>query len=1133
MSLEKYIDKKPEYFRDNLFEFTRLDLVGPFHYDKEEIKSKKIYVDPSRNYSAGILWPNNDKYEDRENNTDENINENYFIDELDDFEISDIKAKETVKQNLGIDTKEDKDDSIFLANQLSPSSLAITFLVDQNCTLKINLFFATYTDEDIPYTNSKGIEKTYKEYTRSQHSFQEKIDMNDMQNLKDLKLHDGLFRQIRVRKYRDCYALTIGLINKNKEKGYKNCYYQPEIIVENISKGFRAFEAYTFSSEDEEIESFNLLYRSKKDFCRGHGCAGDWLDDDKENVLTVFSNIIPTHEIKPIIPEENLRYGGDVSFSFFNNSLPELNVESAKEKIIDNLNNFIDDYNKWIDNISKKSFKLNEQYLISADKHIKECKKAAERIKNGIKTLQNNNVILNCFRHTNHAMYLQQVHWGLKAGESFNKSEINKFKKVESAEKKQRGWRPFQLAFLLMNINSIPRGDIFSKEENNIIDLIWFPTGGGKTEAYLGLAAFSMIYSKLLNPNLINTEIIMRYTLRLLTAQQFERANCLILALEYLRLQGVLGENLKNSYIPFSSGLWVGTSLTPNRNDFARKRLKKLRDKKNNKNVFLVLDCPWCKNSLTENNYQGYREIEKNVGFYCVNNECDFFDSKLPISVIDEQLYENPPTLLLGTIDKFAQLSWSSKGGVFFGKNDKSLPPSLIIQDELHLITGPLGTVAANYEILIELIIKHHSKDYFPKIIASSATIRRSKEQIKSIYNKECNIFPPPGIDYFDSYFAKEVSDTENFSGRKYVGFLLSSTNSMITSEVNLISPLLQFPRIFFSDVLEESLNSKTGRKFIKIKEGSYLENLNPYGTIVWYFNAMKELSYARDLITSDIIERLNSYPKKYDINNALRVRDAEDEELTGRLNEADISKILKKLELNWMPSPKDFKSIPIDILLATNMISVGIDIDRLGLMVINGQPKYTSEYIQASSRVGRKFPGLIFTLYNHAKTRDRSHYEMFKSYHQSFYRAVEPVSITPFAPNARERCLPGIIFGIARNILELEDPNKYNDEVRKKIQNYMQVYYEKLNTILKSESEVEACKKQVEEILNKWTHKKNNNQKISYGDIGRKIETSQIMIEYGTDYVKNHNRFIHTLTSMRGVDASSTSEVVLSEQEL
>ena len=444
MSLKKYIDKKPEYFRDNLLEFTRLDLVGPFHHDTDEIKSKKIYVDPSRNYSAGILWNNEDKYEDRESDTTNN--DNYFTEELDDFEFDDVSDKNSVKLKSSNDINE-QDDSIFLANQLSPSSIAITFLVDKSATFKNKFFFSTYSEETITYIKSDGTNGKYPEYTREQHFFEEKITLNEKQKLNDLKLHNGLFRQIRVRKYRDYYAVTVGLINKNTEKGYKNCYFQPEIIVENINKGFKAFEASTFSSKDEEVESFNLLYRSKKDFCRGHGCAGDWIENDKENIFIVFSNIIPTYEIKPIIPEETLRYGGDVSFSFYNNSLPELSVESAKEKIISNLDNFVDDYDKWIDDISEKSLKLDKHYLSTAKKHIMECKKAASRIKNGIKTLQNNNFILNCFRYTNHAMYLQQVHWGLNAGDQYNKSEINKFVKAEKEEKDKEDGGHFSLHF--------------------------------------------------------------------------------------------------------------------------------------------------------------------------------------------------------------------------------------------------------------------------------------------------------------------------------------------------------------------------------------------------------------------------------------------------------------------------------------------------------------------------------------------------------------------------------------------------------------------------------------------------------------------------------------------------------------
>ena len=448
----------------------------------------------------------------------------------------------------------------------------------------------------------------------------------------------------------------------------------------------------------------------------------------------------------------------------------------------------------------------------------------------------------------------------------------------------KRTWFPFQLAFLLMNVQSIPIGTNYDEEGADLVDLIWFPTGGGKTEAYLGVAAFTMIYSRLLHKESKGTEVIMRYTLRLLTSQQFERAACLIFALEYLRKNEYFkDQKIADSSVGFSAGLWVGDNLTPNRTEDAHKKLRELRsERKFSSNSFALLSCPWCKTSLENNRYSGYTSTNRSFHFRCQQPKCSFYEQELPVNVVDEMLYENPPTLLVATVDKFAQLAWLDKTSNFLGsKTGKS--PALIIQDELHLISGPLGSIVGHYEVLLKMAFDKYGKQ--PKIIASTATIRRAKEQVFSLYRKNFRIFPPPGLNYDDSFFAVEANDPTKHPGRRYVGVFSSGVKSHLTAQVRLLTPLIQLPMVFFEKHLPEQIEETRSDKR-KLRSDLFDEHIDPYGTIVWYFNSLKELGYADNLINEDISQALKNYCRRNDIPFSLRKGIIKTREMTSRARE-------------------------------------------------------------------------------------------------------------------------------------------------------------------------------------------------------------------------------------------------------
>ena len=489
--------------------------------------------------------------------------------------------------------------------------------------------------------------------------------------------------------------------------------------------------------------------------------------------------------------------------------------------------------------------------------------------------------------------------------------------------------------------------------ERDIVDVIWFPTGGGKTEAYLGLSAFSIFLRRLRNPDHAGTSILMRYTLRLLTTQQFQRAASLICACEIIRRREV--ENLGTER--FCIGLWVGGEVTPNTEENAVKTLRKLQNKRG-VNKFIMLSCPWCGAAMGPQQMgrsirvKGYRKLARpnRVRHICEDTDCEFASGDgLPLAVIDEQIYSSPPTLLIGTVDKFAMLAFQPPARHLFGIDTPYPPPELIIQDELHLISGPLGSMVGHYETAVHALCigDKEGQRIKPKIIASTATISRAESQVKGLYGRSAFLFPPQALKAGDSFFAEEREDQV---GRVYVGVFATALASHVTAQIRTMGALLQAPKLFNSD---------------------NPEMVDPYWTMMGYFSSLRELGHAATLIRADIREFLNAMWDRLGLRLDVSKPDSlstrrfinKDVELTSRVQSNDIPVILQQLFNKYDGSPN---SDVIDVCFATNMIQVGLDIPRLSLMTIVGQPKTTSEYIQASSRIGRDItrPGIVVTNY-------------------------------------------------------------------------------------------------------------------------------------------------------------------------
>ncbi|MDR2788592.1 MAG: helicase [Candidatus Accumulibacter sp.] len=703
-------------------------------------------------------------------------------------------------------------------------------------------------------------------------------------------------------------------------------------------------------AEEQEIE---LQYANRRIYAIGHGCAVDW-EEREGRIHTLRADPMPVVEVPQVTADTGA--DGDPALSLARLSQnDEWHAGTGRE-----LAGFIDGYGNWVLARGDAANRLPTEDRETGKRIVDRMKAAISRMRAGLALLEKDRNVQKSFALANRAMLDQMRQHDLVSG---NERPLESYR-----------WRPFQLAFLLTVLESAVNEE---SDFRDTVDLIWFPTGGGKTEAYLGLIAFLIVLRRLRFPAASGgTAVLMRYTLRLLTRDQFLRATRLICALERIRRErDDLGDE------PISIGMWVGNASSPNTFQAANDAIIKARQTGGKPS--LVIDrCPWCGKAFA---IDDYRADLTRFQFRCRNPECAFGaaqDGILPCNVVDEALYEQPPTLLIATLDKFARLTWEERTNAFFG-GKAHRPPELIIQDELHLIAGALGSVAGLYEAALDTVLR--SRGMYPKYIASTATIRMAAEQVRRLYGREVAVFPPPGLDCDDSFFARTVPLSVR-PGRMYVGYFSPMQNRQ-QCLAPLAAALLLAPLALFGEEKDAD------------------DLLDAWWTQVVYHGSLKGVGNSHTVFEHDAREfmRLLLEPpaaEERQENPAARKRPII-AQLTSQQTAEENAAIFAQLKKGREDADC------LDAALATNMVSVGLDVARLALMVINGQPLTTAEYIQASSRVGRgEVPGIVFANYYRDQARSLSHYEGFRSYHDAFYRFVEPTSVTPYTYQARARAL-------------------------------------------------------------------------------------------------------------------------------
>lgn len=938
--------------RLKIVEWLRKQMLGP------AMSGSLQGISPLDRYPCGVLFPIVNSEEGLDPAGD-------FGDEADDFVAltNDASAQEvqaTVRHR----------------RYVPPSSVGFSFFVrGRDWQFQVKFSAARYQRDDERDTSGRFIRAEYNRESLGGEKYA--ITFTGPRRVDVMEGLAGI--DVQVRPYADGQIVTVSLFNRQeldvsghtmpgKDKRCKMSLFEAQLgcYLERGEIGtYPRVEYSLLSAEEQELE---LQYCNRKIYAVGHGAATDWRVE-KDVVREIYSDFMPAVEVPQVTADVSEGDGQVLDISFLS-TLMEDSVAVCTE-----LKTFVADYADWVINQRRQVDEFDGLEQQAGNRITERMQCAVERMRAGIALLERDSLAARAFALANRAM-LEQM-------------QRSDFIKIGARTEKTYRWRPFQLAFLLTTIESTTDED---NDYRDTVDLIWFPTGGGKTEAYLGLIAYLIVWRRLKFPETGGgTTTLMRYTLRLLTTQQYLRAARMICALELIRRQTpALGKE------PITVGLWVGGATSPNTCEKARENVEKAEQGNINALRSLVLEkCPWCGEIFTAPH--NYLATPKSFQFCCTNRNCDYGAEAcgtIPCNVVDEALYKSPPTLLIATIDKFARLAWDARVGSFFGRRN-SRPPELVIQDELHLISGALGSIAGLYEAALHTVLTN--RGVYPKYIASTATIRMADDQVKRLYGTAVAVFPPPGLQCDDSYFARTVP-TSKKPGRLYVGYFAPTLDRQHCM-APLSAALLVAPEANFD---EQTANRD--------------DWLEAWWTQVVYHGSLKGVGNSHNAFTIDVRElcgRLAEEAKEKAVDKLSQDEDDKQPaepftrithrlaQLTSNASAEENAQIFARLEHDRTSDDS------LDAVLATNMISVGLDVSRLALMVINGQPLTTAEYIQASSRVGRSdVPGIVCINYYRDQARSLSHYENFRPYHESFYRFVEPSSVTPFTYQARTRAL-------------------------------------------------------------------------------------------------------------------------------
>lgn len=1017
--------------REQLVDMVRADLLGPAGGPNEEVGESHV----SDRYIVGMLAPRRRRVEEPE------------------------------QEELALETSDDENgpaDRASPAPSIFPSSLGLSFSVDEGVTeLVVKARWGHYQrGPSANATTPTGQPKRVWRRRAGGGEVRVKLLEGPVEAQKPDPVQPQVVIQGLARRRAEGFVVSLFLVNgqdEPEEERDQAWLFQVEIEVDDPD-GRAVFVRRSAGDVDggrgEEAAAMAMLYRNRVEFAAGHGVGVRWdlAPGDTQRSTRLLTDPFPDCEVARMTPrtaEDDPNLAGLVL------DMQRL-AEASPKQLASLLEPLPRAYEAWIAQ-QRAAAKEGRHGLgphgKAAAAAMERCQRSAQRIREGLALLDTDPSAAEAFRFANRAMALQRVH--SLYSEKRARGEAVELPSLDVPV--NRTWYPFQLGFVLQSLPGLTRLDHPDRSDapDAVADLLWFPTGGGKTEAYLGLAAYTMALRRLQGEvegrrSDVGVAVFMRYTLRVLTIQQFQRAAALLCACEVIRREELERGERRLGGEPFRIGLWVGQRTTPNWTEHAAEALTQARGRGGQPSGVArgspeqLEHCPWCGRKIDPGRDMEVEPYNQGAGrtlTYCGDpaGDCPFSRRAapregLPVLVVDEEIYRLLPSMLVATVDKFAQMPWNGTIQMLFGQVDSRCPrhgfrspeiddsdshpaigrlgavraeklekplrpPDLIIQDELHLISGPLGTLTGLYETAVDALCTWDvgGRRVRPKVVASTATIRRAREQVNGIFSRSVQVFPPHGLDVEDSFFALERKP-ELAPGRRYVGVCAPGRRLKAVLIRTYVAWLSAAQRLF----------ELQGRR------------ADPWMTLVGYFGSIRELAGMRRLVEDDVRSRCRDMDRR----GLARRKLGQPQELTSRIGSTDIPKLLARMELPFDTDTGRRGPKPLDVLLATNMISVGVDVKRLGLMVVAGQPKTTAEYIQATSRVGRSHPGVVCTVYNWARPRDLSHFERFGHYHGTFYQQVEATSVTPFSSRALDRGLSALLVSLVRLAASKYNPN-------------------------------------------------------------------------------------------------------------
>ena len=1143
-------DFKYAIVRQKILEAVRKDLIGPAS-ECEELNEV-----PTSSYITGLLYPAD---------TAVTEDENYF-----DIEFTEKKFDaEGESMEAGIFEEEEPEDRMKGGFQ-KPSSIGVSFYISDNVQ-KISAYInwgKYYTKQVQGEVVDGTLEEDAENKKKKKHTVYIREQMHDVVDIDfaktkhskkiPLELNANIYIYVMKMQLGNGYRMVSVYLHNNdkssgEEKEYEKVMFQVEMLIADDMMNPIFVPEYVCRKVELEDEYY---YKGRPVYARGRGCAASWeCSPDQVNATAIRTAFIPDYEI----PSVSAQIDGMSEHAF---SMLQMGCSKKKAEVVSNLHILTSLYGSWITNTLANDKVMNDaKFEVTGQEIIDKCIEANRRMNVGIDLIESDEKVYQAFMFMNQAMYLQRsiTAFSKDYGIGIKCSLSDYMKDVPEKGRKQDHsvWRPFQIAFILLNLYGIIDGESLERE---IVDLLYFPTGGGKTEAYLGLIAFAIAYRRLTATEETEYEkdggvtVFLRYTLRLLTTQQRDRLMRLIVAMERLREKNpeLYGKER------ITIGFWVGGNVTPNKfsdysdtDQFKKKEFIRKLTKQ-------IIKCPYCGKVITKDEYE-INEKGKSVKIHCADSFCMFSKRSgrtIPVYLVDEEIYAKCPTVIISTVDKFARLPWTEQAGLIFGKTDRYCtrcghiaigqrhagrhnadgaaglekaqtvqckpfyPPELIIQDELHLITGPLGTIYGGYETVVEEMcyIEKNGKKIRPKYVVSTATIKNAGEQIKYLYGREKFMqFPPSGFDTRDSFFIKEVPLPVN-------NLANASEEELQTMAANGQKPFRQFVGVcasgqsvkttlirLYSIILQTALDLS--------KEPEFEDYIDPYYTLIGYFNSIRELGGAVRLLDDDIASRIRVVKNKYNSPEPRYLNFEGKKEITSRIPSWEIAQVLEKLAVSYDKNKE--RQGCYDVVIATNMIAVGMDVDRLGLMSVVGQPKQNSEYIQATSRVGRQYPGIIFTVYNPYRPRDLSNYENFAGFHSQMYRYVEGTTATPFAARARDRVLHALVVALLRLQIETMADNSGASNINNIAESLIKEIKDKILARVKitSAANYADTEKEIDEFINIWKNIAKDD-KLYYYVPAVAEDKKRLLTYYGEFYGDKEKP---TLNSMRDVEQSST----------